>query len=132
MWKQVFKEIDDEQEREIQRGADYLKDLEDQSKRGSEAARELGMTFASAFEDAVISGKKLQDILNAIGMDVARIILRKGVTEPAAAAIGEGLKDYLPFADGGVMTPLGRCRCAATPAAAWPTRRSSPCSAKAT
>jgi hypothetical protein len=77
--------IDDEQERAIQRGADYLKDLEDGAKRGSEAARELGMTFASAFEDAVINGKKLEDILQSIGMDVARIILRKGVTEPAAA-----------------------------------------------
>jgi hypothetical protein len=107
MWKQVFDEIDAEQQRAIESGAAYLKDLEDNAKKGSDAARELGMTFSSAFEDAVINGKKFDDILQSIGMDVARIILRKGVTEPAAGAIGAAIKDYLPFAEGGVMTSMG-------------------------
>jgi hypothetical protein len=107
MWKQVFDEWDRDQERAIADGAAYLKDLEDQSKKSADAARELGMTFSSAFEDAVINGKKFDDILQSIGMDVARIILRKGVSEPAAAAIGGAIKDWLPFAEGGVMTSSG-------------------------
>jgi hypothetical protein len=107
MWKQVWEEWDRDQERAIQAGADLMHDLESQTKRSSDAARELGMTFSSAFEDAVINGKKFDDILQAIGMDVARIILRKGVSEPAAAAIGGAIADYLPFAEGGVMTSSG-------------------------
>jgi hypothetical protein len=49
-----------------------------------DAARELGLTFQSAFEDAIIGGKSLQDVLSAIGQDIARIFIRKSITEPFA------------------------------------------------
>lgn len=45
-------------------------------------AEELGLTFTSAFEDAVIGGKKLSETLQALGQDIARVMLRKTVTEP--------------------------------------------------
>lgn len=54
----------------------------------SSAAKELGMTFSSAFEDAVIGGKKLRDVFDGLLQDIARIVLRRSVTEPLAAAIG--------------------------------------------
>lgn len=56
---------------------------------GSEAVKkqkslveELGLTFTSAFEDAVIGGKKFSEVLQAVGQDIAKLILRKNVTEP--------------------------------------------------
>lgn len=49
-----------------------------------DAARELGLTFQSAFEDAIIGGKSLQDVLSAIGQDIARIFIRKSISEPFA------------------------------------------------
>lgn len=51
-------------------------------KETMDAARELGLTFQSAFEDAIIGGKGLQEVLAAIGKDIARIFIRKAVTEP--------------------------------------------------
>lgn len=51
-------------------------------------AEELGMTFTSAFEDAVIGGENFRDVLGGIAEDIQRILIRKSITEPAAEAIG--------------------------------------------
>lgn len=53
----------------------------------SDAARELGMTFSSAFEDAIIGGRGLQSILQGLAQDVARLMIRKQFTEPMAAGL---------------------------------------------
>lgn len=50
-------------------------------------SRELGLTFSSAFEDAVLKGKKLREVLQGILQDIARIILRRTVTEPLGNAV---------------------------------------------
>lgn len=52
------------------------------------AAQELGMTFASAFEDAIVEGKKFSDVLKGLYQDILRIIIRRQVTEPLANFIG--------------------------------------------
>lgn len=49
--------------------------------------RELGLTFSSAFEDAIIKGKELSEVLKGILEDIARIILRRTVTEPLANGV---------------------------------------------
>jgi phage-related minor tail protein len=49
---------------------------------------ELGLTFTSAFEDAVLNGGKLSDVLKGLEQDILRIIMRKAVTEPMGNAIG--------------------------------------------
>ncbi|KAA0017105.1 tape measure protein [Salinicola corii] len=51
-------------------------------------AKSLGLTFSSAFEDAVIGGNKFRDVLSGIADDIQRILIRKSVTEPAANALG--------------------------------------------
>ena len=87
-------------------------------------ANSLGMTFASAFEDAMIGGKGLQSILQGLAQDVGRIFLRKTVTEPMAKAAsglfdkalgnmfgggGDGGFDWMPsFAGGGYTGDGGR------------------------
>ncbi len=57
-------------------------------------AEELGMTFTSAFEDAIVSGKKFSDVLNSIAQDITRLFLRKTVTEPIAVALSGAFKGF--------------------------------------
>lgn len=57
---------------------------------------ELGPTFSSAFEDAIVSGKKFSDVLDGLEQDIIRIITRKAITEPLGNAVagsfgGDGL-----------------------------------------
>lgn len=71
-------------------------------------AKELGMTFSSAFEDAVISGKEFSQVLGGIGNDILRIGMRKNITKPFTDAIGElDFGKLWPFANGGVMSSAG-------------------------
>lgn len=54
----------------------------------SEAARDLGFSFQSAFEDAILSGEKFSDVLDGLLQDIARIALRTAITEPLGQWIG--------------------------------------------
>ena len=78
-----------------------LKKLNDETKKGEEFARSMGMTFTSAFEDAVISGKSLGDVLKGLAQDVARVFLRKTVTEPVGSFFADVAKKFLPSFDVG-------------------------------
>ena len=44
--------------------------------------KELGLTFTSAFEDAIVAGKGLSDVLKGIAQDIIKLMARKMVTEP--------------------------------------------------
>ena len=59
----------------------------DQTEALTDAAKELGMTFSSAFEDAIVEGRGLRDLLTALEQDILRIVTRRLVTEPLANAI---------------------------------------------
>jgi hypothetical protein len=61
---------------------DKARDLEQQTSRTNDVAQELGLTFSSAFEDAVVKGESLQDVLKGIEQDLLRLGTRKLVTEP--------------------------------------------------
>jgi hypothetical protein len=52
----------------------------------NDVARDLGLTFSSAFEDAIVKGDSLRDVLRGIEQDLLRIGTRKLVTEPLAGA----------------------------------------------
>lgn len=70
-------------------------------KEQNDIARELGLTMSSAFEDAVLEGKNLSDVLQGLAKDIARIVLRKTVTEPMANLIAGALGSIIPkFASG--------------------------------
>lgn len=83
---------------------------------------DLGMTFASAFEDAIVEGKKFSDVVRGLEQDIIRIITRRMVTEPFSDWLsgamqgiggGNGIFDGIGklfagfFADGGFI-PAGR------------------------
>ncbi len=74
--------------------AGFGKLVQDDAKKTADIGRELGMTFISAFEDAVIAGKDFQDVLESIGQDITRIFLRKMVTEPLADAVSGVFKGF--------------------------------------
>jgi hypothetical protein len=79
------------QDRQALRNAEYELVIE-QVRRNAEDAEKLirsnadaiGESFGKAFEDAVIGGKKLSDVLKSLAQDIASIVLRQTVTEPLA------------------------------------------------
>lgn len=79
-WQQVFDFIDQEQERAIEEGQALIAE----TKKTNDVANQLGLTFSSAFEDAIVGGEKLSDVLRALEQDLIRIITRRLVTEPLA------------------------------------------------
>ncbi|MES2910628.1 MAG: hypothetical protein V4718_04530 [Pseudomonadota bacterium] len=64
-------------------------------------AKDLGLTFTSAFEDAVSAGKSFGDVLKGLGADLLRLGTRKFVTEPFGNAIDGALKNALSMSSGG-------------------------------
>lgn len=50
-------------------------------------AEEFGLTFSSAMEDAIVKGGSFRDVLDGVEQDLARIVIRKSVTEPLGNAI---------------------------------------------
>jgi hypothetical protein len=103
MWQQVYETIDREQEQAIEDGQALLDNLKDKTDDSADAARELGMTFVSAFERAVIEGEKFSDGLIALGRDIERILLRKMVSEPLA----EGMSSIFKGGAGSVFSGIG-------------------------
>ena len=75
-----------------------LKETDVSARKAADAAQELGLTFSSAFEDAVIQGKELSDVLLALEQDILRILLRKAVTEPLTnilTDVFEGIRESI-------------------------------------
>ena len=72
--------------------------MKEKTKEAESFAREMGMSFSSAFEDAVIGGKKFSEVLKGLSADIARIIIRKSITEPLGGAIS-GLVKGFNFSD---------------------------------
>jgi len=91
------------------------------------------LSFTSAFEDAVVGGKKFSEVLDGLAQDIIRMTVRKAVTEPLTQAFSAGFSSFLgsygfgsgagaaagssfigtgavagaAFADGGIMTANG-------------------------
>jgi tetratricopeptide (TPR) repeat protein len=63
-----------------------------QTDKLADTAKDLGMTFSSAFEDAIIGGQKFSDVLKGLEQDITRILVRKLVTEPLAEGITGAIK----------------------------------------
>lgn len=97
--KEHLKSVNDRQAEQI-----------DKLKETNELANDLGFTFASSFEDAVIAGKELSDVLKGLEQDILRVLLRRTITEPLANAAtgilnqaGAWLAGTQGMADGGVI-----------------------------
>ncbi|MBW6401964.1 tape measure protein [Roseomonas sp. HJA6] len=65
--------------------------VEEGASRTSDMVRELGLTFSSAFEDAIVKGEKFSSVLEGLLQDITRILARKVITEPLGNAVSAGL-----------------------------------------
>jgi hypothetical protein len=79
---------------------DAFGELTESAKRAAEAGKELGWAFSSAFENAVIEGRKVRDMVRGLAQDIARIALRQLVTQPMANAISGALASAFGGAGG--------------------------------
>jgi len=81
----------EELSRATERFANELERAEKQTERTDRMGVQMGMSFSSAFEDAILNGKRFSDVLKAIEQDIARIILRQTITAPLGTAIGNAI-----------------------------------------
>lgn len=81
------------------------KKVADDAKKTNSLANELGLTFSSAFEDAIVNGGRLSEVLRGLEQDILRIITRKLITEPLGNAI-TGLLGGGGGAGGGFLSSL--------------------------
>lgn len=81
----------------LQENEAKMNDLKESTKGLDEIGNKLGLTFSSAFEDAIVGGGKFRDVLKGIADDLLRLVIRKSVTEP----VGNALSGFFSNALGG-------------------------------
>lgn len=83
-----------------------LQDALDQANKSSEkladGAQQIGMAFQSAFEDAVLEGKEFGRIMDALGKDIARAMMRALITQPLVNAVANNASSWLNWLGGAV------------------------------
>ncbi|PHK93831.1 tape measure domain-containing protein [Pseudoroseomonas rhizosphaerae] len=85
-------------QREAERALEELERAENRveaaAERTSDTVRELGLTFSSAFEDAIVRGEKLSKVMQGLLQDIARVIARRTITEPLGNAVSSALSGF--------------------------------------
>ncbi|OAN53898.1 hypothetical protein A6A04_13480 [Paramagnetospirillum marisnigri] len=93
---------------------DGLKDkIESTKKLGAD----LGMTFSSAFEDAIVSAKSFSEVLQGLAQDILRLMIRSQITQPLAAAAQPFFSSLLGSITSGLGFASGTS--SAPPGMAW-------------
>lgn len=81
---------------------DEMRKARDGVEEVARGAKDLGLTFSSALEDAIVKGGELSEVLKGLEQDILRIVTRQLVTEPLANNITGLIGDLIPgFARGG-------------------------------
>jgi hypothetical protein len=97
--------------RTLERTKRTMSDVGNETRRAKDFARDFGLTMSSAFEDAIVSGNGLRDILRGLEQDILRILTRSIITEPAGNLfsdfIGKAVGSLGSFFGGAPMTPSG-------------------------
>lgn len=78
----------------------FLK-LQGDIKDTKDVAADFATSFSSRFEEAILSGRKLGDVIKGLGQDILQIGLRSAVTQPLGKAAGGWLTSLLSFDGGG-------------------------------
>jgi hypothetical protein len=95
----------EELSRATERFANELERAEKQTERTDRMGVQMGMSFSSAFEDAILDGKKFGEVLQSLERDIARIILRTAVTGPAGEAISGAVSSGMKSLMGNFSSP---------------------------
>jgi hypothetical protein len=95
----------EELSRATERFANELERAEKQTERTDRMGVQMGMSFSSAFEDAILDAKNFSEVLQALERDIARIILRTAVTGPAGEAIAGAVSGGMRSIMGSFSSP---------------------------
>jgi hypothetical protein len=76
--------------------ATYEKIAELQIQQGQLSMQAGGM-IAQGFEDAILSGQKLGEVVRSLGQDLVRLVFSQLITQPLAAGIGGAIKSAFGF-----------------------------------
>jgi len=91
-------------ERAIKKARDTLTESTQKTNKLRDASKDLGYSFQSAFEDAIIDGEEFSDVLSSLLEDIERIIIRTTVTAPLGNALSTGLNNLFASAHGNVFS----------------------------
>lgn len=88
---------------------EQTKKIEEAERERQQGLQQFVYSLDSAFEEAIIGGKKLSEVLSSLAQDIAKIALRTSVTAPLGKFLGAGLGDFFGgfFANGG-NPPVGK------------------------
>jgi hypothetical protein len=81
--------------------------LERETEVLGQAANDLGFSFASAFESAVLGGEKLSNVMRSLAQDILRVFLRLSVTNPLINTIFGSVPGFQPLPAIGGMRARG-------------------------
>lgn len=81
--------ISEETREAFKKAQDDIDAVKERLERARDAADRFGFTFASAFEDAILSANSLRDVLKGLVDDLIRMFARLTVTEPMARFVSE-------------------------------------------
>ena len=68
-----------------------FEEVSDQAQKTADIARDLGLSFSSAFEESIVGGKRLSDVLQGLLQDILRIVVRRTITERLGALVTEAI-----------------------------------------
>ena len=85
--------------RAIQDAQKTLEDAEAEASSFDRAVEGLGFAFESAFEDAIVEGENLRDVINSLATDLRRLAIREFITKPLFG----GLSDLIQGGTGGPL-----------------------------
>ncbi len=94
-------------QRAISRSNQELDKANEKTKKLVLWANQVGDAFSSAFESAILDGKRFSEVLNSLLNDILRIVVRTAITQPLGDAITAGIKSFIPgvkSANGNVFT----------------------------
>lgn len=102
-------------EAENDRFAAAQRSLAAEASRSKGFMKDLGATFSSAFEDAIVNGKKFSDVLAGLASDIERMLTRRLITDPlmkgldsmVLGPLSDMFGGLFANADGGVYSGAG-------------------------
>ena len=90
-FKAWFEWIDKQQEEAIEAGALIVQYADEQKKKMEEFADNIGASFSSAFNDAILGGKGLSDVFKSLIRDMIAMTARMLILEPLMRNIRAGI-----------------------------------------
>lgn len=97
----------DEEKLEIEAAKRFLgilppiKEATKETEKLDSVAQQLGFTFESSLEAAILKTGEFKDILKGLLEDIQKVIVRTAITEPFATAVSGIIKSKLPASMGG-------------------------------